>query len=758
MSPNSEVGRDRTSEKQYEALEQGKTDSRQITRISGMKNDVREKLLGAGTIFTEKDRQRWLAQLESAKDDSPDEIDRISRQIDEEKNEIQAKTSEFIASVNKDRQYFGFNNKKKISESEQWIEAFKKQPLETKREWLKGLEEKIGELKTLFETASGLERTNRISPADMENFASLSRGEKKKFLEEIQEYNRKADEFNVMLEKTRDFYSPQEMETIKADFRDLAPKEQDEFIKNLNGKDLEERKKINEQFASYPEAYTAKRSDFNLHSPVEKKLTLRNMENEFQRDYAEELFRGEFSGYMSHDSQQKAFEWFINAPMDVRKMAIKVLKKQMEQEAKKCGEYKKLLEDNKNLHSEDERKLLIADFKRLTYEEKEKTLSELKEKISSGGAETREKEHDLEKYGKLMGPLLADKIISRETFDRRMEKFGTMAPAERNAVLKPENFQRYKKARLDLLNQFEKLPPKLRTNTGFYQESFADRVKTYEAVKQMADLDNQKAESEADNDNKDLSPEQQKQITSLKLQAAMQELNRDLKGALKTYDAILIINPQDKQAKERTPLIREKLAADANDNQDKKDDNLRKSVKETLQSADIKKERIDNKLLNTFAQATDLNDRHNATGIKSAEKEKHLTAEEKQIQKGLFKRSGMVLDANGRAAKVMKVDLNAFKDQNDGDKEAMKKTLRDKTEDRNIRFLNNNFQVTREGEIISGSRAMEELAKNEQKLKSVVKDRIIAGLKARDKELTGPEKSLLEKLIAEQDLMQDLSN
>ncbi len=728
------------SEEQINALSLNKVDSRDIRKINEMKVDVQEKIMQAGDIFTEKDRQRWLKKLDKADDTGIKEIETIAREIDREKSEINRLTEDFGIQVGKDKQYFGIDKKNRKHEADQWIEAFRKQPLETKREWLKGLESRIGELKEMYEKAK------ELAPNKMDKFSTLDRREKRNFMRELESVRENTAKFEKMIRQNAGHLSEEEMKTFKESFEDMTAQEQEKILGQFMEKEITPRIEMTLKFNEFPADYTNRYPNFSSLKKTDKQDALNRIEKALTEDYENQLFRNPLSKHLSLLSKLEAYQWFVQAPVKMRGQAIKMLESQMKAEEDMSVKFDKLLEGTSKGSEDGKKEEMKTDFYNSKYEKKKEMITMLEDKSGKSEKELKEHERMDTDYGKLLNGELDSKVISGKTMQREKERFNKLSLFEKQEAIR--SFSEALAPRKQLKERFEKeLPEEVKKANGdFHSLSHKGRLERFQALKKLQEKDT--GTKEISNENRNLTPEEKQHLLELQLKATNAELNGNLHEAINCYEAVLAADPGNETAKKRAGIAKGKL-------EEKDNGGIEQTVKNELHGENSLKKRRDFTAMDKFARVAEMNDTYTER-TKATDKVRHLSAKEAEIQKGLQKRHDMVLDKDGRAVKIMKVDAGKFDQVNDSEKFNLTETLRKKATDGNNSFMVNNFQMMNDGQAISGKEGMKKVEQARQKLEDTFTDRIMAGLKEKGKETDDRKKETIKQTLKRQEMTTDL--
>lgn len=751
-----------TSADHIDALADGKIDAKDSVKIENLKNEVHEKLFAAGDIFTKKDREHYLKRLQIARDTDSTELEALSTEIDSAAKEIQQKTRLFEKTVNDSSQYFGFNQKRSITETEQWIAAFKKQPLDKKREWIDGLKGRIEELKDLHEKAMAL------APEQGDQINRLTEKEKKNFIAERIRLQAKTREFATLVENLGENFNQEELAQFKERFEDTTADEQDKFMDDFK-KEAKTRNGLNEKFEEYPNEYSNLIPNFKKLRLDEKKAALERIDRAMHDDYVQQLFGkntdpndlNDLRNHLSPQSKAAALDWFVNeATPQLKGMALKLLKEQLKTEKALSDQYVKLIGELPNLSRAEKDEMTTAFLKGDFYRKKE-LIAAMENRVREEQS-THESVNKIDReYDQKLQIQLQNRVISQKTLQLEKELYAKMTAQEK--AQRNREFDVLIKPRIQLKDRFEKeIPENIRLeNSDFYDLSHQKRGERLEALLKIVELKQKdgaekvKTGDKRERTTKELSPEQKQQVMELKLQATTGELNEDYSTAQDCYNAILTIDPEDAMAKERLNKVQAKLGIKSSDPDTQKAKNA--AIDEEKQSADFKKQRRDFTIQKEVTKSAYLNELYNQGQVQSQKRDVHLNSAEKGIQERLYREKKMVLNKDGRAVKISNADLNRFEDLGENDKIALKEQLR-KGQSYQVNFLNNHFQVTSDGQIISARAGLKKIDQQEKNLKDSLAKRVQGKLKEKGQILSAAESDALKQNLQTEKMDVDLNN
>lgn len=732
------------SDDRYQSLSKGELDAKSFANIGSLKSKVEKQIAGTAGILSKKDRERWQKRLDGANDSNDREINSISADVEKEISEIKDMKSMFTAEVDKNSAYFALDKTRNLDEKSQWIKAFEKQDIETKREWVKGLAGRINELKELTDTAQNL------APKKMPKFARLKEKEKREFIKELEVGRKNSDKFEKLLEQNSKYFSPAEKDRIQENFEDMTSAEQEKFMAEFEKNELTTVKKLTEDFDSCPEEFKFRHPDFFSSERSKKTEIISQIEHEITADYEHQLFKSDLSKHLSVNSRLEAYRWFVTAPLKDRGMALKMLESQMKEEEKLSKQYEQLIGKLPKNYDQHERNRMLKEFYDSGYEKKKDMIGALEGKEKEDAAKEHEKLN--QEYGKLLRSGKQDGIISEKTFQRETERFAKLSLEEKMKQSDLEHYNNAVAPRVELKKKFEELPAELQKgNQDFFELGHRDRMERYDSLKKIADLKRPDADKDESNKLKEkerLTPEEKQRLSDLKVTAREHELNENFREAQSCYEALLKVDPEDELTQKSLQRVKGKMAKSTEKEKQNKD--ILETIEQEKGKTDIRKSAKQIKLQKEFATAVDLNDQLNRTGVDVQLKESHLDSESQKIQRGLYKRTGMVLDKNGNAVKMVKTDMS--RDLNEAEEAALKESVRTKARGRNINFLNNNFQITSEGQVISGNKALEKNAEQERRLKKLIMQRSAASLKTKGINIEESEWEKLKKLAETEEL------
>jgi len=737
---------------QLDALASQQMAASQVIAINNLKNQVKDQIKDAGEYFSKADKDRWLEKLESTSGTNTSEIQAISQQIEKEKVVVSKMLTQYIGTINSNREFFGVDPTRKLDTAQQYIDDFKNLPLEEKMEWLNRLSGEIDGLKSLYETAKSL------APDQMAKFNTLRRSEKKEFLNTMKGSRSGLKQLEELLNKHKSHISPTEMEKIRQRMKDVPPSEQEDVLKQILEKEITPRTEITQKFRTFPAEMRDKFPNFNEMNRTEREAAVDTLMQDLGKNYRTKLFESPLSKHISDDSKEKAYTWFVQAPPDQRVQALQMLESQMRLEEKLALEYEDLLEQMPTTTDDNQADVAQRrrEFYNSQYEVKANKLKELKAKLEEMEAEGEEVEGLKDQYEDLLDNAVENKYISESTRERDLERFDEEDLATKKNDI--EHFGERMKPRIELTNRFHnELSEEIQDEHSeeFYSLGYRDRLEKFEALLKLQKNPLKKVGVEgAANDNADkpaeiAGVEKNKNIEDivkdLIIEASMAEGEEDYEEALACYEKILVLQPENKFALKRAEHLEELL-----DNEEALDEltnaELERKIREAKAAEDILEARKIYTINSVLGETIEASDRKQ-NKIRADEKDSHLKGQYKDIQEDLIEGHDMMLNNEGKAVDIEEVDLGGMEEMSEGEIHELGSKVAHLQGNLEHRNKVHNFQAVDASEHMSGQQWLKHAKEQKEELDEAVLDKVNEKLENEGVEIDEDTAENLEKKV-----------
>lgn len=308
----------------------------------------------------------------------------------------------------------------------------------------------------------------------IQRFKSLSGQPKIDFLKELVECSKNTEAYKKMLEANKDHFSPQSRERYMQEFLRSDKKIQQEWIRLFAETQLKPRVELTQKYQQFsPERKKKDCPDFFNLSRHEKKEEVEKMEKNLTEEYESQLLSSELSKHMSPESKIFALKSFKAMPISWREQALKMLGKQMKEEAKLSKKFEKITQKNPGL------KKKYANFYDLTFEAKQGVLKEIGETQEGMREFAPEQQKTIDRYRDLLLPELQKRTIGGKTFEDFMKWIkGKVRKNEETMVKKAfDEFETQIDPRRENLKKFMALPDNIQAeNQDFFELTNTQRT------------------------------------------------------------------------------------------------------------------------------------------------------------------------------------------------------------------------------------------------------------------------------------------
>lgn len=712
------------------AIAEGNMNAGQGVAIKNLEDQIKKQIHAAGE-FSQEDKDRWMAKVEQTDKTSTTELQAVARDIDKEKSVISQMITKYVGTINTNREFFGKDAGRKLDTAQQYIDEFKGLPLEEKTKWLELLSTEIDGLKGLYETAKDL------APDAMNKFNTLRRSEKKDFIEGLKNSRDGLKQLEEILGKNKAHLSPGEMEKIRVRMRDVPPQEQGKFLKELVETEIKPREELTQKFRLFPAEMRKAFADFDQLTRAERETAIDTLTKTLSKDYRGKLFDSALAKHFSEGSKEKAYTWFVQAPLDQRVLALQMIESQMKFEEKQSFLY----EDALNQLPSTTDPATIAEMRRSfyesKYEDKVSKVADLKKQLAKLTVEAKEAGPLEAKYEGRLDKALEDQDISETTHERDMARFKKLKLEEKKKDL--EAFDARLKPRRELKEKFQKeVSQDLQKEHGpdFYRRSHHGRMEKLESLLKLQK--DQLGKPEAKEDGEDTADKKglekgktvEQMVQSLTLEASTAEGKDDYEGALDAYDKILVLDPDNKFAAKRATEMEKILAENEKNGElvDMTDSDLEKLVREAKSAEKILQQRKILTINSVLGQATEQSDRKQ-NKQHAGDKKSHISGAFAEIQDQLVAEHDMMLDSDGNAVQIQTIKVNDLKTKTDSEIHTLGKDVAKIQTNQERREKTHNFQAHDGQKIINGEQWAEKAATQEEAIDDSVLSQIEKNLK-----------------------------
>ncbi len=689
------------------SLKSGENDAKTTTGIKDLTGNIHEKIKRArqeGTL-SQKDEENFITEISKNKTDHH-AITKIGGNVDQVINE----SKQLISTVSLLKDTPGID-------VEERLKVLKESSIDEKRELITEWKKEVKSLQNLIEKAEKLypEAVSKLKGAQGKELTAA--------IKNLEERVESTLEYGTLLDdpETKKHFSADSIKDFEKSFKEISNREQKDWIKVFKEQQLKPRQRLTEKYEQLNQKNKDSIPNFKELGRTDKEEALKRVEENI--DYEEMVLKGDHSAFVSKDGKQAYINYFKDAPKFIRKQRIRDTKEWMKGEAELFKAFEKLDPAIKKMH---------PNFIELKFDEKEKIV---KKENAEGSTE--------KEFTQKLLNALKEGVIREEGFHSLKKAFNEQPESTRKEWV--ADFDKNIKDRVDLKNNFEKLPQEVQDkHQDFYNLSFADRLTRYAII--LQELSGAPANDIKVLKEKPEGMSTKEQIEGLLEKAAKLEADYKQEDALKIYKAVLIFDPNHAVA-----LSKVNGTADSVETESNLDPNMINQVISRVKSGDTMKKKLTMQTIEEGLQklnqaSTNINGQKD----KAVQRDANLdNAKERELNAQLVAETGgeMIIGNDGTAEDVHFIDLKRSNLLQEADRNELKRTVTQNRGEKMNKVHNIQFQDRETGQNMSAQKAKETVKTKQELLEESIAEQTATMLERDHGTLNDADRALIKKLV-----------